>query len=410
MKIKEIISAGLTAALFIGTFTISGCAGKEKVEFTVWGSQEANDLMEDIATSFTELYKNEADITIHLGIEPEDTAGDSIALDPSKAADVFTIPDDQLMRLHGLNALMPISPKNSDIIPDSGGEDSEAIKCAEIDGQIYGLPLTAGNGFFMFYNAAYFTDEDVKTLDGMLNAADKAGKALSMDWSSGWYTYAFFGGAGLTLGISEDGSRNLCNWNAADTEITGVDVAEAMLEISKHPCFKNCVNDDFKEGVKDGSIIAGVSGTWNTKWVKECWGDDMRAVKLPTYTVAGQQAQMTSFIGYKLVCVNNYSPQQEWAQRFAEYMVSYENQMKRFNATGELPANLKAQESPEVKASPDADALAEQSKFAIRQRIASPYWNPMTEFGTIMAAGNTDNVDLQKLLDSTVSQITAPEG
>ncbi len=409
MKIKKVISTVILAAVFTGAFTISGCAGKEKVEFTVWGSKEANELMEDIAASFTELYKDEADITIHLGIEAEDTAGDSIALNPSKAADVFTIPDDQLLRLHGLDTLMPLDPQNKEIIEDSGGEDSSAIQCAKIDGQLYGLPLTAGNGYFMFYNASYFTDEDVKTLDGMLNAADTAGKAISMDWSSGWYTYAFFGGAGLTLKMSEDGTRNVCNWNAADTEITGVDVAEAMLKISKHPCFKNCINDDFKEGVKDGSIIAGVNGTWNTKWVKECWGDDMRAVKLPTYTVAGQQAQMTSFIGYKLVCVNSFSPQKEWSQRFAEYMVSYENQMKRFNATGELPANVKAQESPEVKASPDAGALAEQSKFAIQQRIASPFWNPMTEFGTIMAAGNKDNMDLQELLDNVVSQITSPE-
>ena len=30
---------------------------------------------------------------------------------------------------------------------------------------------------------------------------------------------------------------NFCNWNATDTEYTGVDVAKAMLDISAHESF-----------------------------------------------------------------------------------------------------------------------------------------------------------------------------
>lgn len=101
--------------------------------------------------------------------------------------------------------------------------------------------------------------------------------------------------------VNEDGVTNSCNWNATDTPITGVQVLEALLEIAANPGFKEADSDPFVAGVKDGSIIAGVSGTWNANVAAETWGDNYAATKLPTYTVAGQQVQMASFSGFKLV-------------------------------------------------------------------------------------------------------------
>ena len=40
---------------------------------------------------------------------------------------------------------------------------------------------------------AYFSEEDVQNLDRMLAVAEEAEKLVSMDWSSAWYVYAFFG-------------------------------------------------------------------------------------------------------------------------------------------------------------------------------------------------------------------------
>ena len=37
---------------------------------------------------------------------------------------------------------------------------------------------------------------------------------LTMDWSSGWYLYSFFGNTGLDFGVNDDGVTNHCNWNA----------------------------------------------------------------------------------------------------------------------------------------------------------------------------------------------------
>ena len=74
-------------------------------------------------------------------------------------------------------------------------------------------------------------------------------------------------------------------------------MAKAMLSISASPGFYNVDDTGFLAGVQDGSVIAGVSGVWNAVAVKEAWGDDYGAAKLPTYTCAGKQIQMASFSG-----------------------------------------------------------------------------------------------------------------
>ena len=84
--------------------------------------------------------------------------------------------------------------------------------------------MTADNGYFMYYNKDYFTEEDVKSLDKMLSVAQAAGKKVAMEFNSGWYLYTFFGNTGLEFGINDDGVTNYCNWNATDGAIKGVDV------------------------------------------------------------------------------------------------------------------------------------------------------------------------------------------
>lgn len=65
--------------------------------------------------------------------------------------------------------------------------------------------------------------------------------------------------------------------------------------------FGNMVDADFVAGVQDGSVIAGVSGVWNATELEKVWGVDYAATKLPTYTCAGEQVQMSSFAGYKML-------------------------------------------------------------------------------------------------------------
>lgn len=123
-------------------------------------------------------------------------------------------------------------------------------------------------------------------------------------------------------------------------------------------------------GVKDGSVIAGVSGVWDETQLKSVWGDDLGAVML------------------------------------ADWLTNEQNQTLRFEMNGQGPSNTKAADSDEVKQAPAIQAVITQSEFGKLQRVGNTYWDACTKFGNIMAKGNKDNVKLQKLMDTLVEEIT----
>ena len=383
-----------------------GKTEKESVALSVWTSQDTYDLVNDELEAFKQLHADEADITFTLSVESEDSCGSMVRSNAEAAADIFTYADDQLDFMYDAGVLAEITENTDAVITSVGGSSSGAAAAAMRDGKLYAYPLTAGNSYFLYYNASYFSPDDLKTLDAILDKADASGKKFTMDYSSGWYIYSFFKGAGLDVYKTEEGN-NYCNWNAVNTKYTGVDVAEAMLSIAKHPGFISCNDDGFVEGVKDGSIIAGVNGAWNADNVKAAWGDDYAAIKLPTFTIAGDQVQMASFAGYKLVSINSNTQYPEWAMKVAEYLTSKDSQLARFSVTGECPANTEAASDSAVQSAPAVKALAEQSVYGNTQNVNDCFWDASGKFGITIASGNEGGRDLQELLDDTVKAITA---
>ena len=78
--------------------------------------------------------------------------------------------------------------------------------------------------------------------------------------------------------------------------------------------------------MKSGEVIAGISGVWDVMNAKEAWGADYGACKLPAYTCAGREVQRASFTGYKMMGVNAYSKNKDWACKLADWMTNEENQ------------------------------------------------------------------------------------
>ena len=357
--ISSIVLSGCGNAGITGGNREELSGGTDKVvSLKVWTEKDGLDVMNKMLDSFKEQYKDEAEFDITVEIQADSQVRDVMLTDVHNGADVFSFPDDQIISLTAGGVLTEVP--NADEI--AAANVKESVEAATLNDTLYGYPMTADNGYFMYYNKNYFSDSDVATLDGMLDIAGANGKYLTMDWSSGWYLYSFFGNTGLDFGVNDDGVTNHCNWNAIITDIKGVDIAQAMLDIAAKPGFKNCVQDDFIAGVQDGSIIAGVSGCWNAAKIKELWGDDYGAVKLPTYTCAGQQIQMSSFKGYKYMAVNAYTKYPEWANKLAQWFTNEDNQKLRFEMKNAGPANKAAAADDAVKKVPAIMAVMDQAQ------------------------------------------------
>ncbi len=407
----------LWLSLFLLAILMSGCQkgdsklleeeqkpDSDTVNLTVWGAEEDEELLSQIIDGFQSEYSGQAEFSITYMPQSESKCMDALMADLEQGADVFAFADDQLNALVAAGALEPVEN------PESFKQSNlpEAVLAASVNDTLYALPLTADNGYFLYYNKQYFSEEDIASFDRMQDIAAEHGKKVSMEWSSGWYVYSLFGSTGLTVGLNDDGITNYCTWNSTEGEIKGTDVAQAMTAMAGHPGFISTDDAGFLEGVKNDTIIAGINGVWNAVAVEETWGSNFGAAKLPSYTCAGREVQMTSFSGYKLIGVNAYSKHRKWAARLAEWIANEKNQKLRFQMRGQGPSNRNAASSEEVQNSPAIAALLEQAEYSCLQRIGGNFWEPVSVFTANILEGNPAGESLQEQLDTMVEGITAP--
>ena len=335
---------------------------------------------------------------ITFGVVSEADAKTKYLEDPMAAADVFAFANDQLYDLVSAGALYEVTINKDEII---AANVPGSIEAATANGELYAYPMTADNGYFLYYDKSVLSEEDVKSLDGILEASNEAGKKMFMDVSNGWYIASFFLGAGGTLSLDEEGNQ-LSDFNNEN----GVAAGEAIKEFTANEAFLTGDDNILKGGIGT-TISAGVSGTWNAADIKGILGDNYAATKLPTFTMNGEQVQMGSFAGFKLMGVNSLTEYPEEAMALAEWLTNEENQIKRFEVREIGPSNIKAGQSEAVMNNVALAALARQSNYAVSQKdVKGNYWSPAEAFGTTMEAKDYSK-DIKTLLDEMVAAITA---
>ncbi|HIS93947.1 MAG TPA: extracellular solute-binding protein [Candidatus Ornithocaccomicrobium faecavium] len=391
---KKLLAFALAAMMLFG-LAASGLAEGETVTLKVWGSQEDQELLGVLVENF-KAANPDTTWDISLGVVGEPDAKARYLEDPAAAADVFAFSNDQLLDLVNADALYEVT-RNLDAIVAANSAGS--IESATLDGVLYGYPMTADNGYFLYYDKSVLSEEDVQTLDGILAKANEAGKKVFMDVSNGWYIASFFLGAGCTLGLDENGKQT-CDFNNE----AGVAAGEAIRAFTADPAFLTGDDSVLTGGMGD-TICAGVSGTWNAAAIQEKLGENYAACKLPTFTLNGEQVQMSSFIGTKLIGVNTQTAHPVEAMMLAEFLTNEEAQQLRFEMREIGPSNSNVAASEEVQANIALAALAEQSQYGVSQKyVLGNFWTPSEAFGLAMENQSTD--DMQSLLDSMVAQIT----
>lgn len=392
-------------------------AEKQDVALRMWGAEEDQEMLQGMIDSFVANYADAANITVELGVESESTAKDVVLTDIEAAADVFAFASDQLPDLVKAGALQNIDELDAAIqayagksVADiKGANASGSVDAATANDALYAFPMSADNGYFLYYDSSVISADDAKSWDSLLAAAEAAGKKVGMTFASGWYNASFFYGAGFTTGLNEDGTTSLDFNGTAD--YSGVEVVKGMLNIAGHPAFMAIADGDISNQIAGGSLAAVVSGTWDATAAQTAFGDGYAATKLPTYTVGDAQVQQGSVAGFKLVGVNAYSQNAGWAALLAEWITNEENQKIRF-ATREIgPSNINAAASEEVAANIAISALAEQSAYGVVQVVGGNYWDPTATFGEMIAKGELsadDEAGIQTALDNMVAGVTAP--
>lgn len=396
---KKLVKVSIVMLISLSLVACTGKKGDDvpqgPVTLKVWGSQEDQTFLGEQIEKF-KATQPEIEWDITLGVVSEADAKELLTQDLDTGADVFAFANDQLLDLVGAEALYEITRNKDRIMNDNVGG---AVDSATVGDSLYAYPMTADNGYFLYYDASVFTEDDVKSFDKMLEVAGEKGKKVHMDLGNSWYIAAFFLGAGGTLDMVD--GKQVTDFNNE----TGIKVGEAIRKITSNPNYTTGDDTILTAGMGT-TIAAGVSGTWNAEVIEAALGENYRATKLPEFSLDGKPTQLASFGGYKLMGVKSSTKHPVQAMDLADFLTNEEAQVARFEARGYGPSNIKAGSNPKVLENKALAALGMQSEFAVSQKyVGGNYWGPAEAFGLAMV--NKDTTDMKTLLDQMVEQIQA---
>ncbi len=413
---KKLLSLVLALTMVLSLGAIAFADGP--IALTVWGAEEDQTYLAERIEAFKAAYPDqEFDIT--LGVESESTAKDTILTDVEAAADVYAFASDQLPDLVNAGAILDLSTVE-EALKSVAGKSLDDIKAANVEGSItaatyndtfYAFPF-ASDGFFMFYDPDYISEEDAQTWEGLLDAAAAAGKKVGMTLASGWYNTAFFNAAGFSTSLNADGTTNM-DWNGTSPDgYTGVQVVQAMQAIAGHDAFMAIADGDISNQIAGGDLAAVISGTWDTALVSDTFGEDYMACALPLLTLGEDQVPTRGTVSFKMIGVNPYAENAGWAVMLAEFLTNEESQVARFEAREIPPTNIAASESEAVQANKGVVGLTEAAAVGVVQSVGGKYWDPTASFGEQIAQGTigTDEASIQTALDQLVEGVTAAVG
>jgi arabinogalactan oligomer/maltooligosaccharide transport system substrate-binding protein len=377
------------------------------ITLKVWAPDKGVKLAKEQVEKFKKMYPDVKFKKIDVVAQGENDAATQIVNDPNKAADVFSFPSDQFNKLDDAEALAPVATALKDSV--SKNNDPKTVDAATMDGKLFAYPETNDNGYYLVYDKRVVTDENAKTLEGVLKACKDNKKEFIMDCGNGYYscTFAFTAGA-IIDGFEEDGETQKFKEYDEDEAVETL-MAFARLMKEYKGTFKSLDPAQITSGFQNGTLGAGVDGSWNSKADEDALGENYGVSALPTINVNGKDKQLISMFGYKYIGVNAKTKFPRSAQILANYLAGEECQIERAKQLGWGPSNLKAQEDEAVKSSATLQAIAAQSKNAVAQvNIQGTFWQAMGTLGSEMLKDGWDpeNKDAtKKLLKGTIKDV-----
>ncbi|HZJ89226.1 MAG TPA: extracellular solute-binding protein [Bacilli bacterium] len=396
--------------------------GRPRIKLSVWGPLEEKPVYEALAAKFAVEYEEYVDFSIRYGEMGEDNAATEVLGDVDVAADLFMFADDQFAQLaqKGVLSELPAAYANKVSARDTDSAISAAtFKNHEGEDALFAFPVTADNGYFLIYNNEYYTEEDVKTLDGILAKVTEDHNFV-LDLGNGYYAMSFLMDM-ETITYDFDTELHSTTFNTPEA----VDAVDGAIDAIRPLYNKGFLSEDFNDAAlndlkdeEDNYVVAAVTGNWNIELLKENLGDKLGATKLPTFKPRSwkegdPEIQMGAFAGSKLLGVKSSTPHKDWALLFADYITDEAGQLERYTIRGGGTSNLALLDSEVFAEEPGLRALAEQAPYAIPQgkSVGGKFWDAASAVGNFIleepeAEDDRYGMTTQQVLDAFVDALT----
>ena len=343
---------------------------------TVWSPQEDQDTgwLQKECDAFNAAHPN-WDVTFEYGVCAEGDAKATVTTDVEGSADVYMLANDNIPDLVAANALAELGGSYLDYVTSTNSDSITAS--VTYNDAVVAFPFTS-NTWFMYYDKSVFSDEDIKSFDTML----EKGK-VSFPLSNSWYIQAFYVGNGCTLfgdgtdeaaGIDFDGDKAAA-------------VTDYLVDLVANPNFINDADGAGIAGLRNGSVNAIFSGTWDAEAVKEALGDNMGIAALPSFNLNGTDCQMKSFIGSKAIGVNPNAENQQVAMSLAAYLAGEKAQTAHYEMRNILPSNINISLADDPIATAVTNVMTDTSIMQPLCKEMGNYWSPAENMGKNIQSG-----------------------
>ena len=384
---KKLFLAG--AGLTLASSVLVACSNSSSSESSsssssdktikLWVPTSAKASYEEIVKKF----EDESGYKVNIIESNDSKAQENVKKDPEKAADVFSLPHDQLGQLVESGVIQEIPDDYAKEISEQATE--QAIAGAQYNGKTYAFPFGIESQV-LFYNKSKLSADDVKNYETITTKATFGDTFKSMN---AYDTAPLFMSVGDTLfgenGETVDGT----NW----ANEAGVSVLKWIADQKNNSGFVNTTAENTMSKFGDGSVAAIETGPWDLSAAQEAVGKDNLGIAVyPKINIGGKDVQQKAFLGVKLFAVNQAPAGSDTDRIAASYklasmLTSEESQENQFTYEGRniIPSNKAVQKSDKVQSDELAQAvitMASSSDYT----VVTPKLSQMTTFWTESAA------------------------
>lgn len=388
---RKYIAQILAVMLLAGI--LSGCSASENqtgstgaasdVTMTVWGPSEdqvdENSFLQSACRAFA---KNNPqwNISFRYGVCSEGDAGKNVTQDPTAAADVYMFANDQLGTLIQANAISKLGGSTAQQVKQNNSE-TIVKSVSDAEGNLYGVPFT-GNTWFLYYNKATYSEEDIRSLDTMMEKG-----TVAFPITEPWYLPAFFYACGGTMfGDGTDAAAGI----RFGGEV-GKNAATYLADAIASGKLIDDASGSGLDGLRNGTVDAMFSGTWNAEAIRQALGENYGAAQLPTINIGGENRQLRAFAGSKAIGVNPHSKNPAVAVALAAFLGSPEMQKLHYSARngGVIPCDITVLEDTAFRSDPATQAqdatIANTSVLQPSIPEMGQYWTNAESMGKALA-------------------------
>lgn len=376
MKLWKKIAVGSTA--LVAATLLAACgkssssssstnSGKTSGSVKLWVDTTQVSYFKTMVKKFNKQYP---DVKVKVTQSPNGSANakTDVAKDPSKAADVFEVPNDQLGSMANQGYINPLSPSATSYVKKHNVAD--AATGVTWKGKMYAYPVFE-QVQTLFYNKSKVSAADVKDWDTLTSKG-----VIATDFTNAYNYYPIFFSAGTYLYGKNGETLN-------GTNVANAKGVAAMTWLSQQKGNKNVMQtSNALNQLKSGNAAATLDGPWDAANIKKILGKNYAVAPYPTITVGGKKVQMQAFKGIETFAVNAHTAtkDQKAAAALAQYITNKQSQLTVYKHSGQIPVDKSAQKSSQLKSDPEAKAvmIMAQSGYSVLQPKMSQmatFWN-----------------------------------